>query len=61
MNDCPDQEHLAWVFQVPPEISKEHNEIFNYRARLLILALLQVSGSILSLAEKWPDSFEPEA
>ncbi len=49
-----------WVFQVPPEVIKDHNDIFNTKARSLILALIQISGAVASLAEDWGASFEPE-
>jgi hypothetical protein len=53
-----DTPHLAWVFQVPLGISKDHNDIFNYRARLLIMALIQISGAVMSLAEDFEQNFE---
>ena len=53
-----DSAHLAWVFQVPPTISKDHNDIFNFRARLLIMALIQISGAVMSLAEDFEQNFE---
>jgi hypothetical protein len=49
-----------WIFQVPPEVIKDHNDIFNSKARSLILALIQISGAVASLAEDWAHSFEPE-
>jgi len=53
-----DTPHLAWIFQVPRGISKSHNDIFNYRARLLIMALIQISGAVMSLAEDFNQNFE---
>ncbi len=50
---------LMWVFQVPPELIKDHNDIFNSRARSLVLGLIQVSGAVASIAEDWEKSFEP--
>ena len=50
--------HLAWVFQVPRGISKGHNDIFNYRACLLIMALVQISGAVMSLAQDFEQNFE---
>jgi len=50
--------HLLWVFQVPPEIVESHNDIFNSRSSSLILALIQISGAVMSLAEDWRQSFE---
>ena len=49
---------LAWVFQVPSRISAEHNDIFNTRCSLLILALMQIAGATMSLAKDWEDNFE---
>jgi hypothetical protein len=52
------EDHPFWVFQVPPEISADHNDIFNFRASLLILALMQISGAVVSLAQKLDDVFD---
>jgi hypothetical protein len=49
-----------WVFQIPESIVKNHNDIFNPQSRLLIMALMQVSGSVMSLAIDWRDTFEAE-
>jgi hypothetical protein len=54
------QPQLMWIFQVPPEIIKDHNDIFESKPRSLILALIQISGAVASLAEDWAHSFEPE-
>jgi hypothetical protein len=54
-----DRSHLMWVFQVPPEVIKDHNDIFNSRARSLVLGLIQMSGAVASIAENWERSFEP--
>jgi hypothetical protein len=54
-----DRKNLAWIFQLPPRISAEHNDIFNTRSSLLMLALMQISGAVMSLAEEWKDNFEP--
>jgi hypothetical protein len=51
---------LMWVFQVPSEVIKDHNDIFNSKARSLILAFIQISGAVASLAEDWAHSVEPE-
>jgi hypothetical protein len=51
---------LMWVFQVPPAIMKNHNDVFNDQARSLILGLIQISGAVASIAEDWAHSFEPE-
>lgn len=50
---------LVWVFQVPPVLVKDHNDVFNSRARSLILGLVQISGAVASVAEDWERSFEP--
>ena len=49
-----------WVFLLPHAISRGHNDIFNYRSSLLILALMQISGAAVSLATRWSEVFEPE-
>lgn len=54
-----EQAHRAWIFQLPPSVSKEHNDIFNLRLSLFILSLMQISGAVASLAEDWQDNFEP--
>ena len=54
------ERRLMWVFRVPREVIKDHNDIFNSTARSLILALIQISGAVASLAANWGDSFEPE-
>jgi len=54
------ERRLMWVFQVPRDVIKDHNDIFNSKARSLILALIQISGAVASLAEDWGESFEPE-
>ena len=51
--------HLMWTFQVPKAIIDGHNDIFNSGARSLVLALIQVSGAVASIAESWENSFEP--
>jgi hypothetical protein len=51
---------LAWIFQVPPEIISDHNDIFNARSTLLMLAMMQVSGAVVSLATDIDSNFEPE-
>ena len=56
----PDALQLMWVLQMPAEVIKDHNDIFNSKARSLILALIQISGAVASLAEDWAGSFEPE-
>jgi hypothetical protein len=49
-----------WVFLLPYSLSRGHNDIFNYRSSLLVLALMQISGAAVSLAENWSEVFEPE-
>jgi hypothetical protein len=51
-------DHPFWVFQVPPQISADHNDIFNFRSSLLMLALMQISGAVVSLAKTLDDVFE---
>jgi hypothetical protein len=38
----PREKRLAWLFQVPPELVAEHNDIFNPRSSLLFMALMQI-------------------
>ena len=56
-----EQAHLAWIFQVPPEIVSNHNDIFNSRSSTLMMALIQISGAVMSLAEDLRQNFETEA
>jgi hypothetical protein len=49
---------ITWVFQIPPEVVSDHNDIFNSRASSLTLALIQISGAIMSLAQDWRTTFE---
>jgi len=53
-----DEPELFWNFQVSPELIGDHNDIFNSRSASMILALIQMSGAVASLAEDWEDSFE---
>lgn len=56
----PEHEELRiWNFQLPPELVKDHGDIFNPRASSLLLALMQISGTVGSLAHDWESSFEP--
>jgi hypothetical protein len=50
---------LQWIFQVPEDVIAEHNEIFQPTPRALILALIQISGAVASLARDWDDTFVP--
>ena len=54
-----DEACRIWNFQLPPEPVKDHNDIFNSRASSLLLALMQISGTVGSLAPDWEHSFEP--
>jgi hypothetical protein len=47
------------MVEVPPEVIPSHSEIFTVRARLFILALMQISGSVVSLARELEEAFEP--
>jgi hypothetical protein len=49
-----------WIFQIPPDISASHSDLFNYRSSLLILALMQICGEVMSLANTWDEVFEKE-
>lgn len=50
----------VWVFQVPESICDGHNDIFNNRTSTTFLALMQISGAVVSLARDWTETFEPE-
>jgi hypothetical protein len=50
-----------WNFQVPREVMGGHSDVFNTRSNLLVMALAQMSGGVLSVARDWLDVFEPEA
>ncbi|MBS1810649.1 MAG: hypothetical protein JST84_20970 [Acidobacteria bacterium] len=52
------RENLAWIFQIPGELSKNHNDIFNPQMGSLVLALIQISGAVMSLANEWVETFE---
>jgi hypothetical protein len=52
--------YLTWVFQVPREIVPNHNDIFNSFSSTLIMALIQISGAVMSLAEDVRRNFEEE-
>jgi pimeloyl-ACP methyl ester carboxylesterase len=52
--------NLAWVFQVPKEVIRNHNDIFNSQSSLLTMALIQISGAVMSLAVDWERNFETE-
>src|SRR5262249_34804470 len=43
-----------------PNISRSHNDIFNFRSSLLIMALMQISGAVMSLAKGWEEVFEKQ-
>jgi hypothetical protein len=55
----PSDRRLAWLFQMPPELVEDHN-IFNPRSSLLFMALMQISGAVMSLAEDVDRNFEGE-
>ena len=52
---------LAWIYQIPPVVVPDHNDIFNSRAISLMIGMLQISGAVASLAQDWDDSFERAA
>jgi hypothetical protein len=49
-----------WIFQIPPDISASHSDLFNYRSSLLILALMQICGEVMSLANTWEEVFQKD-
>jgi hypothetical protein len=54
----PTERRLAWLFEVPPELVVQHNDIFNPRSSLLFMALMQISGAVMSLAQDVGRNFE---
>jgi hypothetical protein len=56
----PGESRLAWLFEVPPELVPDHNDIFNGRSRLFFMALMQISGAVMSLAQDVNRNFEVE-
>jgi hypothetical protein len=56
----PTDRRLAWLFQVPPELVEGHNDVFNPRSSLLFMALMQISGAVMSLAADVDRNFELE-
>jgi hypothetical protein len=57
-NDSVENAHLMWIFQVPSEVIEDHSDVFNSRAPSLVLALIQISGALASIADRWENSFE---
>jgi hypothetical protein len=55
-----DKGRAAWIFQVGRDLIANHNDIFNFRTALLILAMIQISGAAVSLAEDFERNFEEE-
>lgn len=49
-----------WVFQVPRHVSRSHGDIWNNRASLFALAMMQISGAVVSVALNWGDVFEDD-
>lgn len=57
-SETPSNAELAWIFQIPGELCEEHNDIFNPQMGSLVLSLMQISGSVMSLANNWTQTFE---
>ncbi len=55
----PDKSELAWIFQIPGNLCQDHNDIFNPQMSSLMLALISISGAVMSLANEWTETFEP--
>jgi len=49
---------VAWIFQVPGTISKDHGDIFQTRTSALFMAMLQVSGAVVGLSHTFAGNFE---
>lgn len=48
----------CWAFHIPPQLVPDHNEISSARASLLSVAMMQISGAVMSLAEDITQNFE---
>jgi hypothetical protein len=57
-SETPNKDQLAWIFQIPGELCADHNDIFNPQMGSLVLALIQISGAVMSLANEWTQTFE---
>lgn len=55
-----DPAHLAWIFQVSDKVIADHNDIFNSRCRELMIAMVQISGAIMNLAEDFEQNFDKD-
>ena len=53
-----DKNSPFWIFQVPKDIVDGHNDIFNERSGLLMMALIQVSGALMSLSIDYEQTFD---
>ncbi|MCC7212728.1 MAG: hypothetical protein IT451_12930 [Candidatus Brocadia sp.] len=51
-SETPHKDELAWIFQIPGELCRDHNDIFNPQMGSLVLALIQISGAVMSIANK---------
>ena len=51
----------TWVFQLPEALVPDHNDIFNAKAREMMIGFMQISGAVMSLSQEWANTFEPEA
>ena len=54
----PEQKRLVWIFRVQNALIKDHNAIFEPITALLFMAMMQISGAIMSLAEDIDSNFE---
>jgi hypothetical protein len=59
--DAKEIAEVAWIFQVPGTISKNHNDVFEIRTSALFFAMLQISGAVVGLAHDFSSNFEPPA
>jgi hypothetical protein len=50
-----------WIVSVPPTVVDAHNDIFNVRVNSLMMTFAQISGSVMSIARDWQDTFEAES
>jgi hypothetical protein len=59
--NAKDVAEVAWIFQVPGSISKDHNDIFETRTNALFMTMLQISGAVVGLSHDFASNFEQPA
>ena len=56
--DAREIAEVAWIFQVPASISKNHNDVFETRTNALFMTMLQIAGAVVGLAHDFSSNFE---